>query len=152
MSKAYKVVKKIIPSGEKKGDVVYTVNPVSYGTLTSDDVAKQISEESTATAGDVKAVLDRYAFYVAENLKKGYNIELLGFGTLYLRFIKDKGVNSPDQAKASLVKKIIPAFRPSYSMVNSARVYNLTPDKITLVKYGEEDGVATASVSEGANN
>ena len=90
MSKSYKVVKKTMNMGEKKGQTVYSVRPVSYGTLTTEEVAKQISTESTATTADVKAVLDRYAYYVVENLAKGYNIELLGFGTLYLRFITNK--------------------------------------------------------------
>ena len=101
-------------------------------------MAKQISAESTATPGDVKAVLDRYAYYVVENLKKGYSIELLGFGTMHLRFLKGKSVDSPDKANASLVRAIMPAFRPSYNMINGNRVYNLTPEKITLVKYGVE--------------
>ena len=138
MSKAYKVVGKKIPTGDKKGQVVYTVSPVSYGVLTSDDAARQISTESTATPGDVKAVLDRYAYYVVENLKKGYSIELLGFGTLYLRFIKGKSVDTPDKANANLVNAVLPAFRPSYTMVNGSRLYSLVPEKITLVKYNPE--------------
>lgn len=138
MSKAYKVTRKRIPSGDRKGKYVYTVSPYSYGTLTADDAAKQISAESTATPGDVKAVLDRYAYYVQQNLKKGYNIELLGFGTLCLRFVKENTVNTPEEATAKLVKSVIPAFRPSYSMVNGSRIYNLVPEKIDLVKYGED--------------
>ncbi len=138
MSKAYKVVGKKIPSGDKKGQVVYTVSPMSYGVLTTDEVARQISAESTATPGDVKAVLDRYAYYVVENLKKGYSIELLGFGTLYLRFIKEKSVDRADKANASLVKTLLPAFRPSFSIVNGSRIYSLVPEKITLVKYNPE--------------
>lgn len=138
MSKAYKVVGKKIPSGDKKGQVVYTVSPMSYGVLTTDEVARQISAESTATPGDVKAVLDRYAYYVVENLKKGYSIELLGFGTLYLRFIKEKSVDRADKANASLVKTLLPAFRPSFSIVNGSRIYSLVPEKIALVKYNPE--------------
>ena len=137
MSKSYKVVKKTMNMGEKKGQTVYSVRPVSYGILTSDEVAKQISAESTATPGDVKAVLDRYAYYVKENLKKGYSIELLGFGTLYLRFLTGKAVSEEKKANASLVKTIVPAFRPSFTMLNGSRIYNLLPDKVTLVKYGE---------------
>ena len=138
MSKAYRVVGKKIPTGTKKGQVVYTVSPVSYGILTTEEAARQISAESTATPGDVKAVLDRYAYYVVENLKKGYSIELLGFGTLYLRFVKEKGVETPDKANANLVKAVLPAFRPSYTMVNGSRLYSLVPEKITLVKYNPE--------------
>lgn len=86
MSKAYKVFSRKLTIGKREGETVYSVRPVSYGTLTTEEAAKQISAESTATPADVKAVLDRYAYYVVENLAKGYNIELLGFGTVYLRF------------------------------------------------------------------
>ena len=82
MSKSYKVAKKIINMGEKKGQTLFSVRPYSYGTLTTEEVANQIAVESTATPADVKAVLDRYAYYVKENLKKGYDIELLGFGSI----------------------------------------------------------------------
>ena len=140
MSKSYKVAKKTMNMGPKEGQTVYTVRPFSYGTLTTEEVAKQISMESTATPADVKAVLDRYAYYVKENLKKGYDIELLGFGKLYLRFLTGKAVDSEKKANSKLVKSIIPAFRPSYYLLkNGSRVYNLMPESIELVKYGEED-------------
>ena len=139
MSKSYKVAKKIINMGEKKGQTLFSVRPYSYGTLTTEEVANQIAVESTATPADVKAVLDRYAYYVKENLKKGYDIELFGFGKLYLRFLTGKAVETEKEANAKLVKSILPAFRPSYYLLkNGSRVYNLIPDSIELVKYGEE--------------
>lgn len=139
MSKSYKVFPRTLTMGEKKGQTVYSVRPVSYGTLTTEEVAKQISTESTATTADVKAVLDRYAYYVVENLAKGYNIELLGFGTLYLRFITNKAVSEPKKANANLVKSIMPGFRPSFSVDrNGKRTYDLIPNRISLVKYGED--------------
>ena len=107
MSKAYKVTSRMIQIGERKGETVYSVRPVSYGILSADDVARQIAMESSSTPGDVKAVLDRYAYYVIENLKKGYSIELLGFGTLYLRFITTGAVTDEKQATASLVKRLV---------------------------------------------
>lgn len=144
MSKSYKVVKKTINMGEKKGETVYTINPVSYGLLTTEDVAKQISAESTATPGDVLAVLERYAYFVKQNLKNGYDIELLGFGTLFLRFITHKGVADKDKANATLVKTLVPGFRPSYTLLrNRSRLYNLIPENISLVKYGEEEKTTT---------
>ena len=104
MSKSYKVAKKTINMGDKKGQTVYSVRPYSYGTLTTEEVANQIAVESTATPADVKAVLDRYAYYVKENLKKGYDIELLGFGKLFIRFITGKAVEDESKANAKLVK------------------------------------------------
>ena len=140
MSKSYKVFPRTLTMGEKKGQTVYSVRPVSYGTLTTEEVAKQISTESTATTADVKAVLDRYAYYVVENLAKGYNIELLGFGTLYLRFITNKAVSEPKKANANLVKSILPGFRPSFSVDrNGKRTYDLIPNRISLVKYSEDN-------------
>jgi len=149
MSKAYKVAKRTMNMGEKKGQTVYTPRPHSYGTLTTEEVAKQISTESTATSADVKAVLDRYAYYVKENLKKGYDIELLGFGKLYIRFLNDKAVTDESKVSAKMVKALIPAFRPSFSLLkNGSRVYDLLPDKIELVKYKEEDGTTSGGDSK----
>ena len=140
MSKSYAVFGKLLTMGERKGETVYSVRPVSYGTLTTDEVAKQISTESTATPADVKAVLDRYAYYVIDNLKKGYSIELLGFGTLYLRIITDKAVTDKKKANANLVKALIPGFRPSFTVdKNGKRTYDLIPERITLVKYSPQN-------------
>lgn len=150
MSKSYAVFGKLLTMGERKGETVYSVRPVSYGTLTTDEVAKQISNESTATPADVKAVLDRYAYYVIDNLKKGYSIELLGFGTLYLRFITEKSVTDKKKANANLVKALIPGFRPSFTVdKNGKRTYDLIPERITLVKY-KPKGEATDE--EGGGN
>ena len=114
---------------------VYSVQPVSYGLLTTDDVANQIAAESSATPGDVKNVLDRYAYYVKENLKKGYNIQLLGFGNLSIRFITSGTVKTEAEATAKLIIGLVPTFNPSFKLINKKRIYDLLPDKITLVKY-----------------
>lgn len=130
--------------GANKGVTYYNVRPVSYGTLTTEDAAKQISAESTATPADVKAVLDRYAYYVKENLKKGYDVELLGFGKLYVRFITGKSVTDKSKANANLIKVLVPGFRPSFTIdKNGKRTYDLLTDRLTLTKYTPEE--------EGAN-
>ena len=74
-----------------------------------------------------------------ENLKKGYDIELLGFGKLFIRFITGKAVEDENKANAKLVKSLVPAFRPSFTKLkNGSRIYNLLPVSIELVKYGDE--------------
>lgn len=153
MSKSYKVLKTVVHMGPKNGKTLYSVRPYSYGTLTTDEVAKQISMESTATPADVKAVLDRYAYYVKENLKKGYDIELLGFGKLYLRFITSGAVEDEKNANAKLVKSLIPSFRPAYSLLkNGSRVYNLVPDNIELVNYDDEKKSKTPGDADGGGS
>ena len=148
MSKSYKVLKTVVHMGPKNGKTLYSVRPYSYGTLATDEVAKQISMESTATPADVKAVLDRYAYYVKENLKKGYDIELLGFGKLFIRFITGKAVEDESKANAKLVKSLVPAFRPSFTKLkNGSRIYNLLPVSIELVKYGDEKDKPTGGTT-----
>ena len=135
MSKAYKVTKRTVMFDKQNPKTVYSVSPVNYGTLTTDDVASQIAAESSATPGDVKNVLDRYAYYVKENLKKGYSIQLLGFGNLNLRFITSGTAKTEKEATAKLIQSLVPNFLPSFKIVNGKRIYDLMPDKITLVKW-----------------
>ena len=135
MAKAYKTVKRTVMFDKDNPKTVYSVAPVSYGVLTTDDAANQIAAESSATPGDVKNVLDRYAYYVKENLKKGYAIQLLGFGILNVRFIKSGTVSDEKKATSALIKGMVPGFSPSYRMVNGKRIYDLIPEKIALVKY-----------------
>ena len=135
MSKAYKVTKRTVMFDKKNPKTVYSVSPVNYGTLSTDDVANQIAAESSATPGDVKNVLDRYAYYVKENLKKGYQIQLLGFGYLSIRFITTGTAKTEKEATAKLIQSLVPNFLPSFKIINGKRIYDLMPDKITLVKY-----------------
>ena len=135
MSKAYKVIKRTVMFDKEHPKTVYSVSPVSYGILTTDDAANQIAAESSATPGDVKNVLDRYAYYVKENLKKGYQIQLLGFGYLSIRFITTGTAKTEKEATAKLIQSLVPSFIPSFKVVNGKRIYDLMPDKITLVKY-----------------
>ena len=135
MPKAYKVTKRTVMFDKENPKTVYSVSPVSYGILTSEDVANQIAAESSATPGDVKNVLDRYAYYVKENLKKGYSIQLLGFGNLTIRFITTGTAKTEKEANAKLIQGLVPSFTPSFKIINSKRIYDLLPDKITLVKY-----------------
>ena len=135
MSKAYRVSKRTVMFDKKNPKTVYSVSPVNYGTLSTEDVANQIAAESSATPGDVKNVLDRYTHYVKENLKKGYQIQLLGFGYLSIRFITTGTAKTEKEATAKLIQSLVPSFIPSFKVVNGKRIYDLMPDKITLVKY-----------------
>ena len=135
MSKAYKVPKRTVMFDKDNPKTVYSVSPVNYGTLTTDDVANQIAAESSATPGAVKNVLDRYAYYVKENLKKGYQIQLLGFGNLSIRFITTGTAKTEKDATAKLIQSLVPSFTPSFKVVNGKRIYDVMPDKITIVRY-----------------
>lgn len=67
-------------------------------------------------------------------------VELLGFGKLFIRFINDKAVTDASLATAKMVKGLIPAFRPAFTLLqNGTRVYSLLSDKIEIVKYDENE-------------
>ena len=152
MSKAYKVTKRTVMFDKSTPKTVYSVSPVNYGTLTTDDVASQIAAESSATPGDVKNVLDRYAYYVKENLKKGYQIQLLGFGNLTIRFITTGTAKTEKDANAKLIQSLVPSFTPSFKFVNGKRIYDLLPDKITLVKYNGSIPADSTDSTGGTDN
>ena len=134
MPQAYKAKKTVIAVGSRKGETVYTPKLISYGKKTTEDAALQISEESSLTEAEVLGVLNRYKRYVIERLKDGYCVELLGFGTIFTRMQRTGSAESAEKVTASLIKTLIPGFRPYYTVVNGNRIYNLMPDKICLVK------------------
>lgn len=134
MPQAYKAKKTVIAVGSRKGETIYTPKLVSYGRKTTGDAALQISEESSLTEAEVLGVLNRYKRYVIERLKDGYSVELLGFGTIFTRMQRAGSAESAEKVTASLIKCLLPGFRPYYTVINGARIYTLMPDKITLVK------------------
>ena len=57
MSKSYKVFPRTLTMGEKKGQIVYSVRPVSYGTLYLRFITnKAVSEPKKANANLVKSI------------------------------------------------------------------------------------------------
>ena len=88
---------------------------------------------------------------LTENLKKGYSIQLLGFGNLTIRFITTGTAKTEKEANAKLIQGLVPSFTPSFKIINSKRIYDLLPDKITLVKYNgtiPEDSTVTPGGSD----
>lgn len=75
MPQAFQARKFFIPKTDPKQEV-YKPVPYYFGTLSTQDAADQIAEESSLTKGDVLNVLDRYQRYVIKNLQKGYKVEL----------------------------------------------------------------------------
>lgn len=140
MSQAYKVKKTVIAVGSRKGETVYTPKLITYGKKSTEDAASQISEESSLTEAEVLGVLNRYKRYVIERLKDGYCVELLGFGTIYTRMQRSGSVESAEEVNSSLIKTLLPGFRPYYTVINGNRSYTLMPDKISLVKVDDLTG------------
>ena len=54
---------------------------------------------------------------------------------LTINFITHSTAKTEKEATARLVKSLVPGFNPSFTIVGSKRIYDLLPEKITLVKY-----------------
>lgn len=136
--------------GENKGEKRYSTQVVTPGKKTTEDAAKQISEESSFTAADVIGVLNRYKRYVQDRLSDGFSVELLGFGVIYPKLVKTGSVKTADAVTAKLVKCLIPGFRPAYTIYNGSRVYSLMPDKISIEK--TDDGSSIGLNDDGTTD
>lgn len=124
--------------GDNKGEKRYSPQVVTPGKKTTDDAAKQISEESSFTVADVIGVLNRYKRYVQDRLSDGFSVELLGFGVIYPKLVKTGSVKTADEVTARLVKCLIPGFRPAYTIYNGNRIYTLMPEKISIETTDDE--------------
>ena len=75
----------------------------------------------------------------------------MGFGNLTIRFITAGTAKTEKEANAKLIQGLVPSFTPSFKIINSKRIYDLLPDKITLVKYNgtiPEDSTVTPGGSD----
>ena len=69
MPQAFQARKFFIPKTDPKQEV-YKPVPYYFGTLSTQDAADQIAEESSLTKGDVLNVLDRYQRYASRTSRK----------------------------------------------------------------------------------
>ena len=146
MPQAYFVRKFRVPKSDPLQEV-YKPMPYYYGTLSTQDAARQIAEESSLTKGDVLNVLDRYQFYVIQTLQKGYRVELLGFGTLGNRFVTSKGIGNPEEVTARMITRVVPGFTPAFTIVNGTRRYSLLGEKTSFTRVNF-DGTAIEGSEE----
>ena len=120
--------------GPRKGETVYTVQPYCFGTISTKEIAMQISQESALTQADVIGVLERVAYFCQSHLSLGYKIKLDAIGMLYNELISTQTVPSAKMVNARLIKCVRPAFSPEYTILNRTFRYALLPEKVELVK------------------
>lgn len=126
--------------GPRAGETVYSAQAYYYGTISTKQVATQISQESALTQADVIGVLERLAYFCQSHTALGYKIRLDGIGLFYNELITDKGVKTPEEVTAKAIKSVRPAFRPEYTIINGSFRYALLPEKIELVKIDFRNG------------
>ena len=152
MAQPFYARKIVLNVGPRKGETVYCAQAYYYGVIGTQDVAEQIAEESSLTAADVKAVIDRLAYFCRRNMALGYKIEVEGLGVFLNELLTDGSVDTPEEVDVRLVRKVRPAFKPAYTMVNGSTRYSLLPEKTELVRIDYKGGTSPEEEDTGGSD
>lgn len=96
MALIYKV--KQASRATKEGKKLYHPSIVSLGVVTTAQLAKEIAEYSSLTAGDVKSTIDNLITVMRKHLVASEVVELDGIGTFRIRLrSQGNGAETPDE-------------------------------------------------------
>lgn len=96
MAIIYKV--KQASKANKEGKKLYHPSTVHIGLVTTAQMAKEVAEYSSLTAGDVKNTIDNLITVMQKHLASSEVVELDGIGTFRIRLkSQGKGVENPDE-------------------------------------------------------
>lgn len=96
MALIYKV--KQASRATKEGKKLYHPSIISMGIVTTAQLAKEIAEYSSLTAGDVKSTIDNLITVMRKHLVTSEVVELDGIGTFRIRLrSQGNGAETPDE-------------------------------------------------------
>ena len=151
MAQPFYARKTTLKIGPRMGQTVYSAQATYNGTITSKQIAQQISQESALTQADVLAVMERISHYCQAHMALGYKIHLEGLGVLYNKLETSGSVSTPKEVTAKLIKSIRPGFSPEYTIINGSFRYSLMPERTDLVKVKSRMS-DTTSPDDGTDN
>lgn len=144
MAQPFTTKKTELKIGPRKGETVYYAQAHYFGTISTQQVAAQISQESALTQADVIGVIERMAYFCKSHAALGYRIKIDGMGMFYNELLTTGSVTKEEDVTARLIKCVRPAFSPEYSIVNKSFRYALLPEKVELVKIDFKNAAASA--------
>ena len=103
MAQPFYARKTTLKIGPRMGQTVYSAQATYNGTITSRQIAQQISQESALTQADVLAVMERISHYCQAHMALGYKIHLEGLGVLYNKLETSGSVSTPKEVTAKLI-------------------------------------------------
>ena len=151
MAQPFYARKTTLKIGPRMGQTVYSAQATYNGTITSKQIAQQISQESALTQADVLAVMERISHYCQAHMALGYKIHLEGLGVLYNKLETSGSESTPKEDTAKLIKSIRPGFSPEYTIINGSFRYSLMPERTDLVKV-KSRLTDTTSPDDGTDN
>ena len=117
--------------------VKYSGIPALSGTLTLDDVARNIERSSTVSTANVKTALDALEREVLDALRHGMSVRLGDLGSFRPTF-RTKGAETPEEFDASMIEQVHVGFTSSKRMKEELAIGNLSFEKYVLLKTYEQ--------------
>jgi len=111
MALSYKIVPKTEPGVKGGGKTRYCAAPVYRGTLEFDQIASDISDESSLSLADSRAAITAISQYIIKQISNGFSLKLDDLGTFYVSF-RSEMKDTPGAVTAKCVKEIRLNFRP----------------------------------------
>ncbi len=99
---SYRVVARKSPLTQ---EVKYYANPVTAGTVTTEDLAKEIAGRCSLTYGDMLNVFRNINDVIPKYLSMGLHVQINGLGTLFLS-MKSFGAATKEDFTADNIDKI----------------------------------------------
>lgn len=105
MALKYRLVqRKTIGPNAQEGEKKYFAQGFSNGTMEFDELCQEISENSSLTSGDTKAVIDRLVFCLDKHLRAGRSVHLGELGTFRMAVGSSGAVTEKDFDQTKLMK------------------------------------------------
>ncbi len=124
----FKISAKRLPqSGDEGTTVKYCPQIVPTSVETLDQIVKRISNRTTITSSDVRAVIDALEYEIIEVLQRGDSVRLEKIGS-FRPTISARCVDTAAEAKSkgvSLIKKVNVIFTKSVDMSSAMELSNL---------------------------
>ena len=80
--------------------------------VNKNELIEELSEKTGFTKSDTKKFIDKYIEVISKSLKKGKDVQLVGFGTFKVTKRKARVGRNPQTGKAlKIPAKKVPAFR-----------------------------------------
>ena len=122
----YQTIKRKNP---RNGNVGYYVAPVRLGHVNIDDLAGEMSAESTVTRHDILAVISSLQQHVAKHLLQGQSVRLGDLGSFHVRF-SSRPSATEEAASEENIKSVRVHFRKSGHLQS---LFNLSNGKMRFI-------------------
>lgn len=118
------------PNSEGTNKKRYHARVVSFGRVDTEQLAKEIHQESSLSKNDVKAVLMMLADKMKEHLNEGRKVNLEGIGTFQVNLRCKEEVRTPYAVRAEKVEFKSISFRATTDLRNSMKRQKLHRSRI----------------------